>query len=191
MKEGVSGETVVWLTGRKVSLDEEALDRIHDQLLALADEPIESDLLLDFGNVEYVTSTALGTLVSLHKKLLARGRHMTVGNLSPPVYEVFAVTGLDKFLDLRLVGQEHEPAARDGQLGSPTIRSPALSEIGQLETHVQSRLHGRVRHFRLVARGCGLVLTGRAGTYYGKQLAQHAVMEATSLPILANEIEVY
>jgi len=33
-------------------------------------------------------------------------------------------------------------------------------------------------------------LRGRAKTYYAKQLAQHAVMEATDLPVLANEIEV-
>jgi hypothetical protein len=36
----------------------------------------------------------------------------------------------------------------------------------------------------------GLILCGRARTYYAKQRAQHAVMEATGLPILANEIEV-
>jgi hypothetical protein len=78
-----------------------------------------------------------------------------------------------------------------GHVAEALIRSPALAEIGQLETHVQSRLNGRVRHLRLAARGCGLILTGRARTYYAKQLAQHAVMEATSLPILANEIEVY
>jgi anti-anti-sigma factor len=120
MKQGPSGDvTVVHFTGCKVSLDEEALDRIHDQLLALADEPSESDLLLDFGNVDYLSSTALGTLVSLHRKLLSGGRHMTVGNLSPQVHEVFAATRLDKFLDLRLAGQEGGPAAQDGPLGSP------------------------------------------------------------------------
>jgi len=63
-------------------------------------------------------------------------------------------------------------------------------EMEQLETHVQSRLNGRVQHFRLVVRGCGLILTGHTHTYYAKQLAQHAVMEVTTLPILANEIEV-
>jgi hypothetical protein len=68
---------------------------------------------------------------------------------------------------------------------------PRLADIEQLETHVQSRLNGRVRHFRLVVRGCGLVLTGHAPTYYAKQLAQHAVMAATAFPILANDIEVY
>ena len=73
---------------------------------------------------------------------------------------------------------------------SPTL-PPGLPEMEQLETHVQSRLSGRVQHFRLVVRGCGLVLMGHARTYYAKQLAQHAVMEATTLPIVANEIDVY
>jgi hypothetical protein len=62
--------------------------------------------------------------------------------------------------------------------------------VERLESHVHSRLHGRVRNFRLVACRYGLVLTGQARTYYAKQLAQHAVMEATSLPIAANEIDV-
>ena len=43
---------------------------------------------------------------------------MTVGNLTPQVHEVFAVTRLDTFLDLRLAGQEDEPAAQSGQVGS-------------------------------------------------------------------------
>ena len=119
--QGASGDvTVVHFTGCNVSLDEETLDRIHDQLLALADEPSESDLLLDCGNVEYLTSTALGTLISLHKKLVASGRHLIVGNLSPQVHEVFSVTKLDKFLGVRLAGQEAEAVAQDGKLISPT-----------------------------------------------------------------------
>jgi hypothetical protein len=62
--------------------------------------------------------------------------------------------------------------------------------LGQIEKHVQCRLTGRVRDFRLVVRNEGLVLRGQAHTYYAKQLAQHTVMEATGLPICANEIEV-
>ncbi len=65
-----------------------------------------------------------------------------------------------------------------------------ISDIDQLEVHVQSRLNGRVRDLRLLVRGHGLVLRGRASTYYAKQLAQHGVMDASGLPILANEIEV-
>jgi hypothetical protein len=71
--------------------------------------------------------------------------------------------------------------------------SPALlgqDEIDWLEEHVRWRLSGRVRDLSLVPHGTGLVLRGHARTYYAKQLAQHAVMEKTDWPILANEIEV-
>ncbi len=62
--------------------------------------------------------------------------------------------------------------------------------LDRLQAHVQSRLVGRLGSFRLVAHAGGLVLQGRTATYHAKQLAQQAVMEATSLRILSNEIEV-
>ena len=77
-----------------------------------------------------------------------------------------------------------------GHAAAPITLPPGVPEMGQLELRVQSRLSGRVRNFRLVVRGCGLVLTGQARTYYAKPLAQHAVMEATALPIVANDIDV-
>ena len=40
--------TAIHFTGHKTSLDEETLVRIHGQLLALANEPSESDVFLDF-----------------------------------------------------------------------------------------------------------------------------------------------
>lgn len=78
-----------------------------------------------------------------------------------------------------------------GQTPASPVLPPGLAEMEQLETRVQCRLNGQVQHFGLVVRGYGLILTGHARTYYAKQLAQHAVMEATALPILANEIDVY
>jgi hypothetical protein len=68
--------------------------------------------------------------------------------------------------------------------------APGSCEVEQLETQVLARLSGRVRNLRLLAQDQGLILRGRVPTYYAKQLAQHAVMTATALPILANEIEV-
>jgi hypothetical protein len=62
--------------------------------------------------------------------------------------------------------------------------------LARIEEHVRCRLSGLLRHFQLVCRDNGLVLRGHAHTYYAKQLAQHAVMEASSLPIRANELEV-
>jgi hypothetical protein len=60
----------------------------------------------------------------------------------------------------------------------------------RVESQVQARLGSRVRQLRVVIQSNGVVLQGNAQTYYGKQLAQHLVMEITNLLILANEIEV-
>jgi hypothetical protein len=75
-----------------------------------------------------------------------------------------------------------------------TVHEPGVDlahdATAELETRVRIRLRGRVAQFRLELRGPGFVLRGQAQTYYAKQLAQHAVMAATELPIVANEIEV-
>jgi hypothetical protein len=67
---------------------------------------------------------------------------------------------------------------------------PRVAEAARIETHARCRLGSRVIDLRVVVREQGLVLRGHAHTYYAKQLAQHAVMEATHLLILANEIDV-
>lgn len=76
---------------------------------------------------------------------------------------------------------------------APVEKSIDLSTANgtsELEAHVQLRLSGQVRNFRVRKGDRGLILSGQGRTYYAKQLAQHAVMEATDLPILANEIEI-
>jgi hypothetical protein len=60
-----------------------------------------------------------------------------------------------------------------------------------LESRIQRRLGNRVRELRVVRVPGGLVLQGRASTYHAKQLAQHAAMELSTQPILANDIEVF
>ena len=70
------------------------------------------------------------------------------------------------------------------------ITAPTQAE--QLAALVQGRLLGRDRVIGLcvVVQEEGLVLQGSAPSFYAKQLAQHAAMEVSGLPILANEIEV-
>jgi hypothetical protein len=63
--------------------------------------------------------------------------------------------------------------------------------LEQLEADVRGELRGRVRELQLIIWRDGVVLRGFAQTYYAKQLAQHAVMANTHLPIVANEIEVH
>ena len=73
---------------------------------------------------------------------------------------------------------------------APVIDFATTNAVAELEQRVLCQLNGRVHDFRLLVRDGSLVLQGRTRTYHAKQLAQHAVMEVTDLPIQANEIEV-
>jgi hypothetical protein len=70
------------------------------------------------------------------------------------------------------------------------LESAGHRELDQLENHLKHQLGGRVRDLRVLLRPAGIVLQGRTETYHAKQLVQHAVMEATEVPISANDIEV-
>ncbi len=71
-----------------------------------------------------------------------------------------------------------------------TLETPTAGILARIEENVRRRLIGRVRDMEVLVHEGGLVLRGCAHTYHAKQLAQHAVMEVSKLPILANEIEV-
>lgn len=73
-----------------------------------------------------------------------------------------------------------------------TTASTSPADTALLEALVRQRLAGRVhvRDLRVVVQELGLVLEGRAATFYAKQLAQHEAMLVTGLPLLANRIEV-
>jgi hypothetical protein len=75
-------------------------------------------------------------------------------------------------------------------------RSPSSSTDGvrvgivAIEAELRSRLRGQVSELRVVQQATGLVLQGCSRTFYAKQLAQHVLMRATDMPLIANEIAV-
>ena len=85
---------------RRTSLteaDAEALDREFATLAVTAGR----NLTLDLAAVDFLTSTALTRFVRLDRALKTRGGRLTLVNVRPAVREVFAVTGLDRLLDVR------------------------------------------------------------------------------------------
>jgi hypothetical protein len=71
------------------------------------------------------------------------------------------------------------------------VRPLAPKSVEELENRLQASLSGRVRNLRILLHGSGIVVRGFAHTYYAKQIAQHVIMRETTIPILANDIEVY
>src|ERR1043166_2831993 len=81
-------------------LDEPTIQAIAEQLFGLVDSEGRRKLLLNFSNVEYMASAALGKLINLHKKLHALQGKLAMCHVIPQIYEVFAITKLDKIFKI-------------------------------------------------------------------------------------------
>jgi anti-anti-sigma factor len=72
-----------------------------DGLIPLIEATAQPQIALDFRQVYFLSSFGLTLLLTLHKRLAASGRRLTLFNLQPHVYEVFSVTRLNSVLDVR------------------------------------------------------------------------------------------
>lgn len=74
---------------------------------------------------------------------------------------------------------------------SHTDRGKTYRELSRERTEaIRRRLDRRVPELRLFVTDDGLILMGRAYSWYAKQLAQQAASEITGLPVVRNAIEV-
>ena len=66
----------------------------------LIDEDMRQKVILHFGNVEYLSSAALGKLITLDKKAKAAKAQLRLCDIKPEIYEVFAITKLNKLFKI-------------------------------------------------------------------------------------------
>lgn len=105
----VSDVTVVRFVDRKI-LDEANIQELGAELFALVEEENRTKLLLNFSAVEFLSSAALGKLITLDKKVKAHNGKLKLTNIRPEIYEVFAITKLNKLFDMR----DNQQAALEG-----------------------------------------------------------------------------
>lgn len=98
--EDIGDVTVVNFTDKKI-LDEQNIQVIGDQLFRLVDELGRSKLLLNFGNVEYLSSAALGKLISLNRKVSSAQGKLVLCNIAQQIYEVFEITRLNRVFNIQ------------------------------------------------------------------------------------------
>ncbi len=71
------------------------------ELFQLVDVENRQKLLLNFSGVDFLSSAALGKLITLDKKVKARSGQLRLCNIRPEIYEVFAITKLNRLFDIR------------------------------------------------------------------------------------------
>lgn len=92
--------TVVNFIDRKI-LDEQNIQKIGEDLFSLVDELGRKKILLNFSNVEYLSSAALGKFITLNKKVQSVAGKLVMCNINEDIFEVFEITKLNKLFNIQ------------------------------------------------------------------------------------------
>lgn len=79
-------------------LDTKSSPELGQEINALSDI---SELVLDFGKLEYISSSGLREVLAAYKKMHGMNGTFSVINVGSEVMEVFVLAGFDKMLDIR------------------------------------------------------------------------------------------
>lgn len=90
---------VVNFVDKKI-LDEQNIQMIGDDLFRLVDELGRRKILLNFSKVEFLSSAALGKLITLNRKVQAVRGKLILCSIMPDIKEVFQITKLDKLFTI-------------------------------------------------------------------------------------------
>ena len=97
--------TVVELLDRKL-LDEMSIMSVGDEINDLVARSSPAKLVLDFTNVAHMSSSALGMLITLHKRIREQDGQLRLCGIQPAIYEVFVITRLSEIFRIFQSRQE-------------------------------------------------------------------------------------
>jgi len=101
----VGDVSVVRFVDKKI-LDEAGIQELGAELFGLVEHDNRRSIVLNFSDVEFLSSAALGKLITLDRKVKAAKGRLKMSNIRPEVLEVFQITKLNKVFDIR--GEEAE-----------------------------------------------------------------------------------
>jgi anti-sigma B factor antagonist len=93
------GAMIVEITNRKI-LDEISITKLGEELGQLARQDQGAKMIINFANVAHMSSSALGMLITLHKRICERKGQLRLCNIQPSIYEVFVITRLNEIFHI-------------------------------------------------------------------------------------------
>ncbi|MCC6422933.1 MAG: STAS domain-containing protein [Phycisphaerales bacterium] len=87
-------------------MDPSQLQQIGDELYPLVDQQDKRLIVLDFEPVQYLSSQAIGIVLTLHKKLNAIGGKLILCGVGARLMELLRITRLDRLLTIKPTQKE-------------------------------------------------------------------------------------
>ena len=96
----VGDVTVVRFRDHKI-VEDISIQELGTEMFQLVEVENRDKLVLNFSAVDFLSSAALGKLITLDKKVKAHGGVLKLSNIRPEIYEVFTITRLNRLFDIK------------------------------------------------------------------------------------------
>ena len=97
--EYVDKATIISFTDEKI-LEEKDIKELRESIMSIVGQAERIKLILDFGNVRFLSSAVLGLLIRLSKRIYEQGGQLKLCNINPKIFEVFKITRLTTTFDI-------------------------------------------------------------------------------------------
>jgi len=92
--------TIISFTDEKI-LEESDIKALQDSIMSVVESASGGiKLILDFGNVQFLSSAVLGLLIRLSKRIYEHDGQLKLCNINPKIFEIFKITRLTKTFDI-------------------------------------------------------------------------------------------
>jgi anti-sigma B factor antagonist len=97
--EYAENATITTFTGESI-LEEKDIQALRESIMSVIEQTERINLILDFCNVRFLSSSVLGLLIRISKKIYERDGQLRLCNINPKIYEAFKITRLTKIFDI-------------------------------------------------------------------------------------------
>jgi anti-sigma B factor antagonist len=92
--------TVVRFIDEKI-LEEKDIKALQESIMPIIESACgRINLILDFGNVRFLSSAVLGLLIRISKRIYECEGQLKLCSINPKIYEIFKITRLTKTFDI-------------------------------------------------------------------------------------------
>ena len=82
-------------------VDDMNIFELGNELFSLVEKEGYTKILLNFSEVGFLSSAALGKLIMLYKKIMVRNGMLKFSNITPDINELFKIMNLNSIFDIR------------------------------------------------------------------------------------------
>ena len=97
--EYIDGVTVAVPTDVKI-LEEEQIQSLEKTFMSLIEQNTGVQLVIDFSGVQFLTSSVLGLLIRLSRRVYQAEGRLRLCSIDPKILEIFKITRLDKVFEI-------------------------------------------------------------------------------------------